>query len=241
MSIKINEITICLHCGCNKEIVDSQIKALEPLSSEYKVYWNNRIDRYPHAYPSYSRLINHSVATSPTEFVILINDRTFPTADEAKKMINQLENGFACSFLYNVGFMGFSKQLIRKVGWWDERYLNGGWEDREWVVKLKKHNLALYESQESNYDYSWKSPLQHADACAMSGPHWNRKWRFEHDKIVQTLEDESYQEWDAMLGDPRPDIEQSWNYWDKSILNIMYDRPNSGPSASTIIGNRIIV
>lgn len=239
--IKIDEVTICLHCGCNPDIVSNQMKALEPLSSEYKIHWNNRIDRYPHAYPSYSRLINHSIATSPTEFMILINDRTYPTAQEAKKMLDQLANGFACSFFYNVGFMGFSKQLVRKIGWWDERYLNGGWEDREWVVKLKKHNLALYESQESNYDYTWKSPLQIADGCAKSGPHWGRKWLFQHDKIIQTLPDEEYPEWQQTLGESRLDIQQSWNTWDKSILNIMYDRPNSGPSTSTIIGNRQII
>jgi hypothetical protein len=239
--INIKEITICLHCGCNQKIVDAQMEALKPLEKEFKVYWNNRIDRFPHAYPSYSQLINHSVATSPTEFVILINDRTYPTADEAKKMINQLSNGFACSLLYNVGFMGFAKQLVRKIGWWDERFLNGGWEDRDWVVRIKKHNLALYESQESTYDYSWKSPLQVADACAMSGPHWGRKWRFEHDKVVQTIEEENYENWNSMIGESRKDIEESWNTWDKSVLSIMYDKPGSGPSGSSIIGDRKII
>lgn len=239
--IKIDEITICLHCGCNQDIVNNQIKALEPLSNKYKLYWNNRIDRFPYAYPSYSRLINHSVATSQTEFIILINDRTFPKLEEAQKIIDLLETGFACVFMYNVGFMGFSKQLIRKIGWWDERYLNGGWEDREWVIKLKKHNLALYESQESDYDYTWKSQLQVADGCTLSGPHWNRKWSFQQDNIIQTMDDEVYEEWDKLIGEPRYDIETTWNTWDKSVLNIMYDKPNSGPSASTIIGNRKIV
>lgn len=241
MSIKINEITICLHCGCNKEIVDSQIKALEPLSSEYKVYWNNRIDRYPHAYPSYSRLINHSVATSPTEFVILINDRTFPTADEAKKMINQLENGFACSFLYNVGFMGFSKQLVRRIGWWDERYLNGGWEDFEWVYKLKMHNLALYESCDSTYSYDWKSPLQKADACALSGPHWQKKWQENYDKIIQVIPDESYPEWDESLKNFDSSVEKTWKTWNDSILNVNYIGLGKGQAPSCRINNRPIV
>ena len=157
---KIKEFTICLHCGCSQEVVDNQINALKPLEEEYKVHWNNRIDRFPHMYPTYSELINHSVATSPTEWVILINDRCSPTVEEIKKILNLLENGYACALLYNVGFMGFSKELIRNIGWWDQRYIQG-WEDRDWVWRIKLANLALYESQESAYDYSWTSPLNH--------------------------------------------------------------------------------
>ena len=126
----IDELTICLHCGCSEDVVKNQMEALSPLAQKYKVKWNNRIDRHPDVYESYSELINHSIATCDTEWMILINDRTKPTASEAEKMIELLSSGFACVFLYNVGFMGFSKELIRKIGWWDQRFLHGGWEDR---------------------------------------------------------------------------------------------------------------
>lgn len=135
---KIKDITICLHCGCSKEVVDYQITQLNSLSMKYKLHWNNRIDRHPEMYESYSELINHSIATSNTEWVILINDRTHPTVDEVEKMIYLLENGYSCVFLYSVGFMGFSKELIRQIGWWDQRFTYGGWEDRDWVFRLKK-------------------------------------------------------------------------------------------------------
>jgi hypothetical protein len=158
--IKINEFTICLHCGCNQNIVDKQIATLKPLEQKYKIHWNNRIDRYPHMYPTYSQLINHSIVTSPSEWVILINDRCSPTPDEIEKMIHLLENGFGCVLFYGVGFMGFSKELIRQIGWWDERFIQG-WEDRDWVWRLQLNDIALYESCESQYDYSWRSPLNH--------------------------------------------------------------------------------
>ena len=94
-------------------------------------------------YSSYSEMINHAVATSKTEWIILINDRVKPTPDEVRKMINLLENGYAFVMLYNVAFMGFSKELIRNIGWWDERFLLGGWEDRDWVWRLKQKNLCI--------------------------------------------------------------------------------------------------
>ena len=82
---KIKEFTICLHCGCSRDVTNAQMEALKPLEDKYKVHWNNRIDRHPEIYESYSELINDSVATSPSEWVILINDRTNPKVEEVEK------------------------------------------------------------------------------------------------------------------------------------------------------------
>tara|TARA_Y100001938_G_C8065778_1_gene420098 strand:+ start:1057 stop:1794 length:738 start_codon:yes stop_codon:yes gene_type:complete len=240
---KIKKFTICLHCGCSRDVVNAQMDALSPLDLKYKVTWNNRIDRHPDIYESYSELINHSVSTTDDEWVILINDRTHPNVDEVEKMLNLLENGYACVLLYNVGFMGFSKQLIRNIGWWDQRFINGGWEDRDWVWRIKKANLALYESLEGTYDMSWKSPLN-IPGAVLSGQFWERKYDTSSQVVYQKLREESYSEWDKTLGDNRNDIQESWMTWDNSQLDIMYnqiDRPGSGPSGSSMIHNRNIV
>lgn len=240
---KIKNFTICLHCGCDRDIVNAQMDALSPLSLKYKVTWNNRIDRNPGMYESYSELINHSVATTDDEWIILINDRTHPTVDEVEKMLYLLENGYACVLLYNVGFMGFSKELIRKIGWWDQRFTYGGWEDRDWVWRIRKANLALYESQEGTYDMSWKSPLN-VPGAVLSSKFWQKKYEISSDIVYQNLDEESYPEWDKTLGENREDINSSWLSWNCSQLDIMYDpryRPGSGPSGSRILSNRQIV
>jgi len=242
--MKITEFTICLHCGCSRDIVDAQIAALKPLEEKYKVHWNNRIDRYPKLYQTYSQLINHSIATSPTEWVILINDRTSPTVEEVEKMISLLESGISCVLLYNVGFMGFSKELVRTIGWWDERFILGGWEDRDWVFRIKLHNLALYESLESTYDMSWKSPLNGPPGDAESYPHWAAKYSDYGDVMMKNLSEEVYDHWDLFIGDSNDEIKNSWKNWDDSTLSIMYnqqDRPGSGPSGSSMIAGKSII
>jgi len=242
--MKITEFTICLHCGCSQDVVDAQVAALKPLEEKYKVHWNNRIDRYPKLYQTYSQLINHSIATSPSEWVILINDRTSPTVEEVEKMISLLENGMACVLLYNVGFMGFSKELIRTIGWWDERFILGGWEDRDWVFRLKLHDLALYESLESTYDMSWKSPLNGPPGDAESYPHWATKYTDYGNIIMKNLHEETYDHWDLFIGDSNQEIKNSWKKWDDSQLSIMYnqqDRPGSGPSGSSMIAGKSIM
>jgi len=239
--MKIDEFTISLHCGCSRDITNKQIEALKPLEAKYKVHWNNRIDRYPKMYPSYSQLINHAIVTSPTEWVILINDRTYPKPEEVEKMLHLLENGMSCVLLYNVGFMGFAKELIRKIGWWDERFIHGGWEDRDWVWRLYEADLALYESQESTYDTTWKSPLN-VPGGHSSTPHWLQKYNgYDHFVIVKTLAEEKYPHWDLFNGDPRSDISTTWKKWSDSILNIDYDKPESGPSGSSLIANRKLI
>jgi hypothetical protein len=238
--LKIDEITISLHCGSNQNVVDSQIKAHESLSDKIKINWNNRIDRYPKAYPSYSQLMNHAIASSNTEWMIFVNDRTTCTAEQTLKIINLMENGFTCVFLYNVGYMGFSKELIRTIGWWDERYLLGGWEDRDWVYRLAHSNLSLYESQEAHYDYTWKSPLQQiGHNCRLSQPHWESKWNQKYsDAIIKMIPEEKYEHWDLFLGENKQEIKNSWKTWKDSVLGIGFDKPNSGPPGSSFIRNR---
>lgn len=240
---KITEFTICLHCGCNIEIVNKQMELLKPLEEKYKVHWNNRIDRHPGIYESYSKLINHSVASSPTEWVILINDRTIPTVEEVEKMINLLENGFACVLLYNVGFMGFSKELIRKIGWWDERFTHAGWEDRDWVWRISMNNLALYESQESTYDRSWKTSL--TNSSYDSTAHWYSKYDQTQDGVIyKNIPEENYQHWNECIGDSISKISDSWKSWEDSELNVMYNYDINNPlerSGSSMIKGRKII
>lgn len=236
----IEEFTICLHCGCDRNIVNTQIEALKPLENEFNVYWNNRIDRREW-YDSFSELINDSVNSSKTEFVILINDRTHPKPHEVKKIIQCLENGFAAATQYSVGFMGFSKQLLRTIGFWDERFYGGGWEDDDFVFRLRMADLAYYESCEAQYDYHWKTKLQPQDALhgSKSGLFFKQKWdAFSYNNaIIKLLPDETYDKYD--LGAERLDIQNSWMSWEKSVIGLEFEmRPNQGPSRTHYFKNK---
>jgi hypothetical protein len=104
---------------------------------------------------------------------------------------------------------------------------------------LKQHNLAIYESQEATYDYSWKSPLQVVDNCKLSNAHWYSKYTIASDTIVKNLKEERYEHWDLFLGRPAPAVAAAWRPWSESILNLKY--VTGGQSGSSIIGNRSIV
>jgi len=222
--MRIKEFTICLHCGCCPEIVKNQMDSLKPLESKYKIFWNNRIDRHPSAYDSYSELINDSVSSSNTEFVFLINDRTKPKPEDIEHMVDLLENGFAAVTKYSVGFMAFSKELIREIGWWDERFYGGGYEDDDFVLRLRLHNLSYYESEEAEYDQSWKSPLFPSDGamCSKSRPWFHTKWRINNNEIIRVITEENYEKYENKLGARNIEIKTNWKDWSKSEIGIMF-------------------
>jgi len=224
-SIKIDEFTICLHCGSSIEVVNNQMRLSEPLKEKYKIHWNNRIDRHPGAYQSYSALVNDAVVTSPTEWIILLNDRVIPTLDDIDSIISNLENGFACSTRWSVAFMGFSKELFRKIGFFDERFYGGGYEDDDFVLRLKLANLSYYESEEAEYEQNWKSPLFPSDGamCAKSKPWFYKKWNFESDSVTRVVSEEQYKSYEELIGESIPSISNSWKDWSYSKIGIMYN------------------
>lgn len=229
----ITEFTIALHCGCDVAIVERQRALLKPLEQRFKVHWNNRIDRHPGSYDSYSELINEAVVTSSTEVVILINDRTLPKVHEVEHLLELLSQGYAAATKYSVGFLAVTKQLFRTIGWWDERYYGAGYEDDEFVLRLRAHNLAYYESLEGEYEQTWKSPLRPkgGDACARSEPFFFEKWRVTDWAITQVIPDETYSKYEGRLGAERADILRSWLPWDASVIGKgFYQRPTDGPS-----------
>jgi len=240
--MKIEEFTISLLCGSDKKVVQNQKESLKELEDKYLIHWNNRIDRHPEMYSSYSEMINHTIATSTTEFIVFINDRVKPTVEEVDKLINLLENGFGFVMLYNVGFMGFSKQLVRKIGWWDERFLLGGWEDRDWVWRIKAHNISIYESQESTHDYSWKSDLNKTGGIYSHYIFMKKYDQKSTNVVFKELDELHYEKWNLYLGDEISEISNSWSGWKSSVLNKEYNMvKESGDSSSKILNNRAII
>jgi hypothetical protein len=240
--VNIEEITICLHCGSRLDIVEDQMQRLKPLESHFNLTWNNRINRFPFTYTSFSLLINHSIVTSPSEFIIFINDRSFPEVHHILKIVELLRSGFAWVTLYGAGLMGFSKQLINKIGWWDERYILGGWEDRDWVFRLKEANLAIYEANESEYDNTWKSVLNGKPGVNESIKHWIAKWDTTNNlNIYRLLPEENYPHWNLFNWKINKEIQNSWLKWDDSILGKGEKGPFSGDFSSEIIANRPIL
>jgi len=102
-------------------------------------------------YPSFSKLVNSCTAAADTEIVIIMSDKVIPTADNVKKVVSLVEQGYGFVALYRFAFFGFKKELMRKIGMMDERFIGGGYEDDDFYIRLHEANIAMYITEEVEY------------------------------------------------------------------------------------------
>ena len=72
---------------------------------------------------NFSHLVNSCVSSSPTETVILMSDKVRPTPDHIHKTLELLDKGYAFVGLRLFRFFGFKKELLRRIGFFDERFI----------------------------------------------------------------------------------------------------------------------
>ncbi len=129
-------------------------------------------------YPSFSKAINTCVTNCPTETIIIFSYKVYPFPDEIEKILFYLNKGYALVGLYRLAFIGFKKELFRKIGFFDERFILGGCEDDDFLIRIREANLSFYMSHESiisNEYSSWTS--QYKERPTASYKHFLAKWK----------------------------------------------------------------
>lgn len=124
-------------------------------------------------YPSFSKLINTCVAKCSTETIIIASHKVLPKAEHIQKILTLLEKGYAFVGLNNFRFFGFKKELFRRIGPLDERYLGGGFEDYDFFVRLAEADLAVYVTQEVYCNHGPSSWGDYSTAIK----NWQAKWK----------------------------------------------------------------
>jgi hypothetical protein len=160
-------------------------------------------------YPSFSKLVNSCVASAGTETVILMSDKVMPTNNDVNRLLELLDQGYAMVAFYRLAFFGFKKQLLRKIGMFDERFVGGGFEDDDFYIRLKEANLGVYIAHEIPYTKSssgWNYSLAQG--------HFVDKWGdvAQIGKLKRTLEEEQYQY------DLGAEIPVEFLPWDQSVI-----------------------
>jgi hypothetical protein len=136
-------------------------------------------------YPSFSKLINDCIISSPEEVVIIVNHKIRATPLHIYKMIHLINKGFGLVGLQNFHFFGFKKDLIRKIGFFDERYIGGGCEDSDLVRRIIENRIAWWDSTETpviQIPSAWNS------SKALEFHH--KKWK--NGTLERLLPDEKY-------------------------------------------------
>jgi GT2 family glycosyltransferase len=110
---------------------------------------------------------------------------------------------------YRLAFFGFKKQLLRKIGMFDERFVGGGFEDDDFYIRLKEADLGVYIAHEIPYTKSssgWNYSLAQG--------HFVDKWGdvAQIGELKRTLEEEQYHY------DLGAEIPVEFLPWDQSVI-----------------------
>ena len=125
-------------------------------------------------FESFSKVINTCVANCPTERIIIFSHKVYPTPADIEKILSYTKRGYAFVGLYRFAFVSFEKELFRKIGFFDERYIPGGAEDEDYLMRLKESDHAIYISYEAKYvreKSAWRSPK-----IIQPSLHFKAKW-----------------------------------------------------------------
>ncbi len=162
--------------------------ALAPLPT---VHWDGS------GYPSFSKLINDCIVHCKTEIVVICSDKVTPSPAHIEKMLLLLKEGYALVGLFSFACIGFSKELIRRIGFFDERFVSGECEDSDFMVRMREADVGFYLTKEVPYTWmasSWDN--------RRAREHFIRKWGSIHmSQAVRQLPEERYS---YDLGEPKP-------------------------------------
>ena len=211
-----NKIAICFVDGV-KETSLRQVDILERegIYDDFEVEWHFRSDKANVPYISFSQIINEAVVETESEFMIFFNPRTTPTREGINRIMDDLCNGFAWSSVCAYGFFGTTKELFKRIGLMDERFIGGNYEDNDFTMRMKQANLAINFRFEID-KYPWKEPILH-QLSGITKTKFKTKWHEEGGTYYRTdLFKEEKKLPPYMLTSSREDISNSWKNWSES-------------------------
>jgi hypothetical protein len=95
-----------------------------------------------------SSLWNMCIRECPTEYVIIASWRPRPLKYHFELMDTKLSEGYAVVALCTMHFFAFSKHLTTIIGWFDEGFKKGQYEDSDYWNRMYVNDLGFYVSDE---------------------------------------------------------------------------------------------
>ena len=100
---------------------------------------------------SFSELVNTCAKKCETDLFIFCSHRVRPTDDDIERLIGLLNKGFGYVGLYRFACFGVHRDVFDRIGYFDETYLRGGFEDDDFKLRLQLHNIAFFEDHSVEY------------------------------------------------------------------------------------------
>lgn len=223
-----NNIAICFNAPTVKRALE-QKKRLLSLESDFNIEWDIRAERIEGNMLSYSQMINEAVLATEAEFMIFLNPSAIPKPEDIHTIIEDLCNGYALSCIIAFGFYGTTKEVFRRIGMMDERFIGGEHEDTDFLLRLKQDNLAInYRYRVHQYPH-WalstdKYPFLYGQFRSITQTIFKMKW-FEKEGVFYRTDlfptEKQAPKW--LLSNKKHDIFRSWKTWEDTVYDSLLD------------------
>ncbi|MEX0598676.1 MAG: class I SAM-dependent methyltransferase [Candidatus Paceibacterota bacterium] len=210
------------------------VKELQKLVSDaIHVYFDE------HNSKSFSHIVNTLIMKCPTEYMIFLSDKARPEINQIDKMKDLVLSGrYGFVALHRFGAFCIDKDLIRKIGFLDEGYIRGGFEDDDFIIRIREADIAIYESEELPL-------LQLPSSFNYDNPyiHFKEKWSFQPKSIIRLQSEAEYPKeyYDSLQKRPVERPPTNFGKWEEScfLVNGHHNHKKYSNPVSTFITNPI--
>jgi hypothetical protein len=179
--INIDKFAFCFFSSDINDVIRQEIE-LTKLSNKYQIERWYRHDRNNGKYVSFSQMVNDAIDDTDSEFMLFCNPKTNLTSDDIEFVLNKLSTGYCFASVVSFGFFGFSKELIRRIGMLDERFIGGEYEDDDFSIRLKHFGKSTwwgYDYDKYDKKISKSGNLRHITASI-----FNQKYKIKNNLIL---------------------------------------------------------
>lgn len=167
---------------------------------------------------SFSELINKCIVEAESEIVIICNDKARASKQHVLDMLDLIIKGYGIVGFYRFGFFGFKKELIRRIGFFDERFVGGGYEDWDMIRRIKEANIAYFEKDIIPYidmpsTWAYYTNIRFCPSAQHLKNKWGDDYIKEKVKIKRLLKEELYNY------DIGPSVNTDFLLWKESVLH----------------------
>lgn len=187
----------------------------------------------------FSALVNTAICSAKTEIIIIVSDRARFDYRDLIEAVRLLELGYGFVSFGKLAFFGFKKELIRRIGFFEEGFYNqkgfGGSEDDDFYIRLVENKISHWISNRVIYDKSRKSLWQHyrlEESKKIFSDKWNDFYILHKNSRFKRMRSDSYNpEYVVSIGESDSSIEflpyKMSVCLDRIILDIIENAENS--------------
>lgn len=100
---------------------------------------------------SFSQLVNTCLRQCDSDIMIFCSHKVRPLKLDIERICKLINEGYGYVGLYLFGCFGIHKDVIDKIGYFDENFISGGYEDDDFRIRLIMADIASYEDLSVKY------------------------------------------------------------------------------------------